>query len=152
MINNINQTPEMGNNSEKKRKIKSYEEWRETAGSDDKYGHYAEYVTIETLGFLNVNCRKATKKEDSPGGGDIVMWTSQGRIVFVDVKLWKPWQEDKVVGRVHSETEGELNIHPHCVERLRSNHRETQIELLSVISNLLVAMDEKYDENNDKRQ
>ena len=152
MKSNINKPPNDENGDENNQDIEPFEEWRQTAGSKCKYGHYAEYVVRRTLGIYKVKHRKATDEEDSPGGGDIVMWTSQGRIVFVDVKLWKPWQEDKVVGRVHSETEGELNIHPHCVERLRSNHRETQIELLSVISNLLVAMDEKYDENNDKRQ
>ncbi|HOA18282.1 MAG TPA: hypothetical protein PKK54_00105 [bacterium] len=151
MKSNINKPPNDENGDENNQDIEPFEEWRQTAGSKCKYGHYAEYVVRRTLGIYKVKHRKATDEEDSPGGGDIVMMTPGRRVVFIDVKLKKENQSDTIEGRVHSETEGELNIHPTCVKRLQSKHRSTQYDFLQKIFDLLVAMDEKYNEINNKR-
>ena len=113
------------------KEILAYDEWKASAGSKDTYGHYAEYVVRKTIVNLGGRAKETEDKDDCPGGGDIWVYRSDGSKFIIDIKTTK--QRDisfEVTGP------GTANIHiPGLdVERLRSQHQETQIRLVEILN------------------
>lgn len=137
------QVPKLRDEADKPHiKIKNYNDWKSTeASSNDKYGHYAEYVILCTILNMGRMARKATDKEDSPGGGDIMIYTTDKRGIFIDSKLSEP--RFSMTYEITGKNTADFLISNTDVERLRSENEATQIMLVECLSSLANEMSGK---------
>jgi hypothetical protein len=115
-------------------KILTYNEWRESAGSKDTYGHYAEYVFQKTLNNIGIRAEKTAEREDAPGGGDVAVYKSNGERILLDIKTVKDGYpiDYQITGR----STADFQISGLDVERLRSGNRDTQEALIIKLSDV----------------